>query len=243
LFLAGFSLISAAAVGCSDNKPEPGFRVRLEGAAIILEARSGAKLTHETCQDSIGLEKHEGNAWVPMRDDRPPPSANPGFYLDGTYFPAHLDPGCDFVVCDDYPATQVVGHAEEYVKTGTKAPLADPHSDETAVDVIETRAFHGDVRVNVQYRTTANCGDAPQTARLLLTIPEHGVCCPIGDAGCSSSGPGGGWAPNLDACTPWKTVNDAYLEKNKDSHGCPILIENDGVCCSCLADAGFAGFN
>jgi len=236
-FLLGCSLISAAAVGCGDSVPDPGFRVRLEGVAIILETRSKAKLTHETCQDRVGLEKHVGNAWVPMRDDRPPPSANPGYYLDGIYIPAHYDLGCDAVVCDNFPTTQVVGRAEEYVKTGTKAPT-DLNSNETAGDVIETRSFHGEVRVAAQYRTTADCSDA-ETATLRLTIPATGVCCPVGDPGCSSSGPGGGWAATRDACAPWKTIDDVYFEKDKDSRGCPILVEDESVCCGCYDDAGF----
>jgi hypothetical protein len=215
---------------------EPGFRVYLDGVSIMLETRTDAQLSYLTCQNAIRVEKHLENAWAAMQDDRHPSSSNPGYYLDGEYVPSSSNLGCDQVECVPFSRTQVAGRAEEYVKTGSKAPPAGEPAAADEVDVVETRAFHGEVRVRVDYSQTPQC-EATDKVVLPLTIPgEGGVCCPIGSEGCWDPGPGGGWAPSLAECKPWKPAFDVAFSEERDAHGCPTLVEDESFCCSCRPD-------
>jgi hypothetical protein len=217
---------------------EPGFRVYLLGISIVLEMRTTttARFWYLTCQNAIRVEKHEDGAWIAMRDDRHPSASNPGYYLDGKYVPASSNLGCDAVGCEQFGKTQEVGRAEEYVKTGTKAPPAGQPADTGEVDVVETRPFHGDVRVHLDYSRNAHC-DPTDEVSLPLTIPEEGVCCPTASVNCEG-GPLGGWAPSLAQCSQ-SIITDSAFRESTDAHGCPILIEDDSVCCLvCPDDAG-----
>jgi hypothetical protein len=170
-----------------------------------------------------------------MRDDRPP--SNPGYYLDGKYVPESFSLGCDMTACTSFNDTTEVGRAEEYANTGSKAPPAGEHSRDAEVATIETRPFHGELRVLVQYFRDAMCQEDMHAVSLELEVPKEGVCCPIGDETCSSPGPGGGWAASMDACSPYSTLYDTYVTRKADAHGCPVLVEDDSVCCGCPSDA------
>lgn len=237
---SGRSFLVALAIGaCNDadlGYEAPTFSGYLQGSAIVLEKRSPLPLAWQSCSDAFTLRKRSDGDWVPLRDDRHPSASNPGYYIDGTYVPPSHNLGCDVISCVPFEDTYEVGLAEEYVMTGSMAPPAGAEAERDMVDVIETRTFHGELRVDVEYFAQGNCaGDAQRTA-LGLTVPVDGVCCPIGRADCSTEGPGGGWAPDLDSCAPWSVVYDAYFRAETDSHGCAVLVEDTSMCCGCLAN-------
>jgi hypothetical protein len=207
----------------------PSFSAYLEGDAIMLGPSPDA--SHREClYFAVQVEKRDGTAWVPMTDERPRGSGqHPGFYFDGIYTPPALWYICDGPPgCGGFPEATTVGHAEEYVKTGTKAPPMVAQSGPALVDVFEARPFHGDVRVVVNYSPTSRC-DATLQAFVPLTIPEDGVCCPLTVSGCSREGLPGGWAPSKDTCPAMPRPPDSFYPQRHtiDSHGCPT------ACCGC----------
>ena len=220
--------------------------LRLFGSPRLMLVREPDKLAVERsnafyfriCTNALRVAKQSGGAWVPLRDDRHPSFNNPGYYLDGHYVKPSHNEGCDVWACIRLEDGMTVALAQEYVKTGTLAPPSGEDSDVTPVDVVETQPFHGELRVEVQYSKSETCADT-EHAVLSLTVPEDGVCCPIGRAECSSSGPGGGWAPNLESCPAWNIAYDAYFEVEHDPHDCPVLREDTAICCGCPPeDAG-----
>jgi hypothetical protein len=210
---------------------EPPFRAYLEGDAIVLAALVPEQAWFRTCSGYPYVQKRAGTEWVPMIDDRPSLGPSPGYYLGDTFISPDFDRNCDVDSCGSISEPRTLGHAEEYVKIGTKAP--PPGSDATAamVDVFEARPYHGDVRVVVHYSTDSACSGETKETFVPLTIPEDGVCCPVVATGCSVDGPRGGWATSRDACVEVPRVPDAYIQRGTvDSHGCAI------ACCGCTND-------
>lgn len=233
-------------------QPEPdaaqpdGFHARLEGDVVMIDWDGGA-LSTLTCSGVSLLEKREGDRWVPLRDDRPPSWNSPGYFIDGEYSEPSFNLGCDVVSCYEPNTPLHMGFAREYVKTGTQpipdgagdAGIAAPILPADPADVIETRAFHGLLRARFTYSLGTECAEQLE-AIVELEVPEEGVCCPIGNAGCSSEGPGGGWAPTLDACRPWSIEYDALSVRATDVRDCPVLVQDYDMCCGCAIEDGNA---
>lgn len=231
--LATIACVCASLVACSDSghasaSVPSDFRVYIEGDAIMLAARSGRTPSHHYCSGAVSVQKRSGSKWVPLRDDRPHSSQAISYYLDGSF--VLQNPGwCDVDGCGPFHGAMLAGRTEEYVKTGTKAPPANtPLVTATQVDVIESRPFHGAARVAFEYAPT--CGRTAE-AFLPLTVPEHGVCCPVVARKCSENGLRGGWAPTRKDCATTGTYPDIYFRfGDTDGHGCPI------TCCGCMND-------
>ncbi len=217
----------------------PVFHARLDGDQIVVDVLGGQALRAESCSGSMQVEKHvAAGQWAPLQDDRYPYFNNPGYYLDGVFVRPSSNLGCDVVGCDPLPQQIFLGYAREYVKTGQKPAPAGETTAKSPAPVIETRAFHGTLRITLKYSTDASCNTKQQVV-LQLVVPKDGVCCPIGLPGCSSSGPGGGWARALTECRTWRTEYDLYFATVNDVHGCPALEFDNAQCCGCAApDAG-----
>ena len=67
------------------------------------------------------------------------------------------------------------------------------------VDVIERQPLTGEITVGVSYYEAEGCNSQETGGSVTFEIPtpELGVCCPIGEAECASTGPRGGWARNI----------------------------------------------
>ena len=236
----------------TEQLPQPPARVsftpRLEGDVILVDVTSPIPLFRLSCSNAVVLQRREGDAWVAPRDERPPSYQNPGYYLDGAFVPRAFNLGCDAVGCFSLSVSDpiYVGPAREYVRTGSKAPPEDrvpasgPPAVPAQVDVFESRPLSGRVLITIKYFEDSSCGEESSAAlEFTIPTPDQGVCCPIGTAGCSSAGPGGGWAPTLDACRPWTVVYDAMVVPRDDARSCPALALDDDICCGCVpGDAG-----
>jgi hypothetical protein len=224
----------------SASDAAPRFAVRFEGDVIILDVESARRLSQDECANPIRFEQLEGDEFVPMRDDR---RLAPAYYLDDHFVsePSKLI-RCDVPSCAQFPRSHsfAIGSANEYVKIGTR-PYAASDKSKVDVDVIESRPVSGRIRIRIDYFDDERC-DAPSGTTLELTIPtpEQGLCCPIGEDGCSSDGPGGGWAPSAEACPPWSVGRDdifAVAVVEDDPRGCPRLVLDKQMCCGCGPDA------
>jgi hypothetical protein len=82
------------------------------------------------------------------------------------------------------------------------------------------------------------CAEIRETfVYFFASFPED-VCCPVGDEGCASSGPAGGWAIDRDSCPVLvPELGDRYYRKYVDPRGCAYLGWDDDQCCGC-SDAG-----
>lgn len=207
----------------------------MRGDAIYLRA-TGGDVQYRSCSDAIRLEKRAGDTWVAPQDDRHPDSNNPGYYLDGVFIGPSSNLGCDAVTCSVGHDEVFVAQALEYVKTGEQPAPADAPTAKSPAPVIERRPLRGKLRVTLEYSRMQGCGDS-HTETFFVDIPSEGVCCPIGDEGCSSEGPGGGWAPTFDACEPYSIEYDGYSVVQQDPWGCPTLQIDESVCCGCVPDA------
>jgi len=189
--------------------------VFMRGDAIYVHV-AGATIYDRSCSGGPGLDKQDGDAWVAPQDDRYPDWQNPGYYLDGVFVGPSSNEGCDVVQCSEIPAEVFVARALEYVKVGEQPAPADAPTATSPAPVIERRPLRGQkLRITFLYSRTERCDDT-QTATLLLDLPARGVCCPVGTDGCSSEGPGGGWAPSLDACAPYSIEYDGYSVARQD---------------------------
>jgi len=231
-----------ASDGAIDGVDAGVFRARLIGDLVVVDVPDGLPpLTQLSCSGWWAvLEKPDGARWVPLQDDRHPSSNNPGYFLDGEYIEPSFNLGCDVIGCDDQPFSDLIyaDDAREYVKVGTMAlpedvsPAPGMSPPDDPADVIETRPFSGALRVRFTYSTERDCSE-PHEVTVPLEIPEHGVCCPIGSPSCSSTGPGGGWAPTADACLEWSEVFDESFVITTDPRGCPALADDPDTCCGC----------
>ncbi len=225
----------------ASTQPSPVLSASLEGDWLGVDVRGGT-FYQQSCSGAVRAEKSLGGQWIPLQDDRAD-SRWYGYYLDGVYVAADRTLGCDVVACERTQARVEVGAVNEYVRTGSMAPPAGTGAlPGFELAVIETRAFHGQVRVHLVYSSDATCSDAHE-ANVLLDVPEHGVCCPIGKVDCSSQGPGGGWAPTPDACSKWPGgyPYGAFVVRETDVRGCPKLVVAPDACCACPLDGPDAG--
>jgi hypothetical protein len=152
-----------------------------DDAMVIVEAHTDLQIMRLSCSgwDAV-LEKRVAGDWQPLQDDRHPSWNNPGYFLDGEYVQPSFNLGCDVVYSERafYGGQTQAGHAREYVKTGTRAlsleeedagTFGEIEPDDPA-DVIETREFHGELRVRFKYSLLANC-ETPQEVVLQLEVP------------------------------------------------------------------------
>ena len=196
-----------------------------------------------TCTPEITIEKWsaELDHYAAVRDDRPPFYDNPGYFLDDVFVPPNHSLNCDAQVCAPFPrmADRIeVGETYEYVKTGTTAPPPGTSGAAAEVDVIERTALSGELKVSIAYYEESTCAVATGGGfSYEVPPPELGVCCPVGEAECASSGPRGGWAENLKACRPFTYSQDHVYVQRDDPRGCPVLIEDESSCCNCSSDA------
>jgi hypothetical protein len=226
--------------GCGGSDGDPRFVARMVGDEIVVDVAAGDEVHYRTCRDEARLEKRVGATWTRPQDDRPPSANNPGYFLDGKYMWPSFNLGCDYILCAawDETFTRSVARAAEYVKVGTRdKPAYAPANAASPVDVIESRPLSGELRVRITYSKDAECS-ASEQATAPITVPQDGVCCPIGLTQCSSDGPGGGWAPTLDACPEWSMGFDVGYMITTDIRGCERLIEDNSACCGCVPDAG-----
>lgn len=230
------------AVACAgDGKSDAALlSTRMVGDEVFVDA-ARVDLYYWTCMGEPTLQKQVGAEWVSLRDDRPPGWNSPGYFLDGQYLAPSMNLGCDYITCNAFGETHSIARAVEHVKVGTRAkPASAPANAPSPVDMIERRPLSGALRARLTYSTSSDC--AASTEEFVpITVPEQGVCCPIGDAQCSSEGPGGGWAPTLDACRPWSTTFDVAYQVINDPHDCPTLDYDHTICCGCIptdTDAG-----
>jgi hypothetical protein len=164
-----------------DTLSDGSFSLRLEGdGMVIVEAHTGLQLLQQSCSgwDPV-LEKRAGSDWRPLRDDRHPFWNNPGYFLDGRYVEPSSNLGCDYNECTaTFGSGEIrAGYAREYVKTGTRALSSEEEdagfADVEAVDpadMIETRAFHGPLRVRFKYSLLERC-DTSREVALQIEVP------------------------------------------------------------------------
>jgi hypothetical protein len=147
------------------------FTVVLEDDEVLFEISDPSAIELLEC-GSTRLERRTGlGGVVPLQDDRPPSHNSPGYFLDGEYSPPRMNNGCDIAGCSGSASERVrIGFAREYVKIGTQpAPLGAPNEGEI-VDVIETRAFSGDLVAYLAYsRASDECQE--RMVALGFTVP------------------------------------------------------------------------
>lgn len=234
-----FVAVSSWLLGCEPSQ-EQAFSIELQGAQLLVHDSDEAPLYMLSCSGATAMEKADAAAWVAPADERHPSSHNPGYYLDGEYIEPEFSLGCDIVSCYEAQDPIYSALAYEYVKVGSEpapAVMVDPRiADRVAdpADTVETRPLSGKVRVRVRYFRDAECQrELFQEQEIVIPEPDEGVCCPVGDEGCSVEGPGGGWAPTLDACAPFSQQFDTLFELGDDPRGCPTLGANSAFCCNC----------
>lgn len=216
----------------------------LQGDLIVATVSSTNPLYMKTCEPLMEIEKYsvEADRRLPIHDDRPPAYNNPGYYLDGLFIPPNHSLDCDEQICMPFPERDriVFGEAYEYFKTGTRVSPAGYPDIPAMVDVIERRPLSGEITVNIAYYEAEGCNTHESGGGLTFEIPtpEAGVCCPIGEAGCASTGPRGGWATRLDKCRPFEPAPERAQLRRDDPRGCPVLLPDESSCCGCDADAG-----
>jgi len=159
----------------------PTFTARLSGTQIWLDAQSDRPLFLSSCADEVVLEKRSGDGWTAPRDDRPPSTEHPGYYLDGVFEPPNMNNGCDISGCYELDESIPVGLAIEYEQVGTMAPPPGSRSPAELVAVIVSHPLEGDLRVRVRYSMTdrlevRRCADEIETTAE-LTLAEGSVCC------------------------------------------------------------------
>lgn len=209
----------------------------LRGADIVVSLESSRPLYSVLCATDFKLETRVGDSWQPLRNDAPGHDAyHDGYYLDDLYIPPTLGLGCDQQVCWESRGVAGGGAAVETIAAGTRPPppwvqsehLADP------APLFLTQPVSGPVRAELTYFTDARC-QSPLTVSVELDVPEDGVCCPVGTAGCASSGPAGGWAATLETCDDGGFAFSDRSELVTDSRGCAALqtlyptVENPDV--------------
>jgi len=225
--------------------PAPDAGVEVDGVTFtaVMEQTTVAVLVstgvdRRRCGSSR-LEKNDDGESVPLIDERPPRHDNPGYYLDARYVEPS-DEACDEIECVGSSglgsSRHTIGSAYEYVKLGRAPAPAGAANVGELVDLIETRAFSGDLYVYFNYSDGLMCED--REVQLELTVPEEGVCCPVAEGGCTLDGPTGGWARSRDECSPAPrpAVDDAWTAEG-DPHGCLALEYHPEVCCGCVPSA------
>jgi hypothetical protein len=158
--------------------PDGAFTLRLDDdAVVVVEAHTEVQIMQWSCSGwDPAIDKRVGATWQPLQDDRHPHHENPGYFLDGEYVEPSFNEGCDALGCfSTFGRGEIrAGYAREYVKTGTRA-LSSEEEDagvevDDPADVVETRAFHGELRVRFKYSLLEDC-DAPQELALELEVP------------------------------------------------------------------------
>lgn len=168
-------LLSCSALACNFDGPlDPtAFSLVIDGdrEAAVRVARSEPLYLEQCKVQGPVLEKQQGGDWVPLRDDRPSSSSGQGYYLDGKY-ERNPESMCCLVACAQLDNPIAAGSVREYVKTGTQAAPADAEdAPATEVDVIESRAFSGPLRVRLLYSTTDACS-AVHEALPTVDVPK-----------------------------------------------------------------------
>jgi len=234
-------LLLAGWLGCADDRtatPQPSGTVvdevtvemngvtataYLRGDNILLELESDEPMYQDVCSRTSTLEKRVGDTWQPLRVDLPQ-GFHDGYYFNDVYATPTFGLGCDVTTCLEMDGTANAGPAVEIVAAGTREPPAWVDSPHTAnpAPVYVTEPVSGPLRVQLSYSRNAACSSS-EVLSIEIEVPEDGVCCPVGPAGCSSAGPGGGWAPSLEACVEWNGTTDEYSELITDTRGCPAL--------------------
>jgi hypothetical protein len=159
-------LVLCCVAGCKLDGPlesssfsvEAPFSVVIDGDSVAVRvARSEPLYLQQCIGPRPGLEKQQDGGWVTLRDDRPSSSSGQPYFLDGRYEP-NPKSMCCLASCSQLGNPIPAGFLREYVKTGTQAAPADAEgATATEVDVIETRAFSGPLRVRLSYSTTDAC--------------------------------------------------------------------------------------
>lgn len=210
-------------------------RAYLRGDNVILEIESDQPLYRDVCSSGIVMETRVGDAWQPRRYEVPQ-RFHRGYYLDDDYVVPTFGLGCDTTSCFAMNGGINAGAASEVVASGTReapawavgsnaqnpAPVFFVNEPEDPAPVFVSVPLAGPLRVELQYSTSPQCSSF-ETLSVTIDVPDDGVCCPVGEAGCASEGPAGGWAPSLDACREWNGAADEYAERFIDARGCPAL--------------------
>lgn len=157
----------------------------LDGDAVILSSLDEVWI--QTCSNTFQVVRREGDAWTPLRDDRPEArNLQVGaHYLDGTFIDAcRLSLGCDVGTCaplsrplESYQLAKLV--AREYVSVGqAAAPTCEALDAGAPLDGgagagvrqlpdVETRVPEGALGVSVRFYRNASCDAPPVT----LVVP------------------------------------------------------------------------
>lgn len=232
--------MALAALGCADNhvgsSPEsdgddPTTIVRdgvtakayLRGDNVIISLESEAPVYTVACTERTKLEKLVGTSWQPLRNDAPA-DFHQGYFVDDRYEEPTFGLGCDVQYCMQANGGANAGPPNEIIADGTRAKPSWVTRD-NAVDpapVFRTEPLSGPIRASLTYFKDAQC-KAPETVSFELDIASEGVCCPVGPAGCSSSGPLGGWAATLETCDDSGGSPGEYSELVVDNRGCEKL--------------------
>lgn len=174
----------AGGVGMPDGGPAE-FNAVLEGDAVRLTTSDNVWV--ELCAGRLRLVQRVGDAWMPLRDDRPDAHnlLHDAHYLDGAFHDAcRLSLGCDVSACMAYsrgrePVDDRALVAREYVEVGQAAAptcdLLDAGIDLDAssdagvrlVPAIESRAPAGPIGVEIVYHLDSQC----QTDAITAVVP------------------------------------------------------------------------
>jgi hypothetical protein len=153
----------------------PTFHATIDDGDVVLQT-SGQAWYWTMCADSIRILKRAGDAWVPLRNDLPQPHLGhtDDYYLDGKYI-APSDINCDVFSCQALAAVLSVGHALQYVKTGTKArphDAADAGLPADEIPFIETREYQDEIAVSVDHSEVPNCGTDPGETTIVPVLTQ-----------------------------------------------------------------------
>lgn len=168
------------------------FEATTSGQTIGLRPLANVWLS--TCSEALRVVQRSGEAWVPLRDDRPESinSLHAAHYLDGAYqSDCRQSLGCDLSICMPFTGSDD-GGAEGYARSNDRLLLAREHvqagdapapscEDEDAgtpsdagsdagsrrVPLIETRTPTGPLGVRVRYYLDSRC----RTDQLTAFVP------------------------------------------------------------------------
>lgn len=154
--------------GVSSAPVKPSFRAHVDGDDVIIET-SGQAWFAAGCGEPLDVDKRAGDAWTPLRDDRPQPSNGhiDDYFLDGEYVAAR-DFDCNVPDCARMGATVRAGSALEFVKIGTRLRPNDVGLPPGEVPFVETRPYRGEVAASLTYSETSDCRASETT---IVTVP------------------------------------------------------------------------
>ena len=169
-------------VACGEPNDSVIEEVRVESDRLVVELRPGADLYYETCvTELVTLSKEDpsGGAMDLTTDIEAVANRWEGYWLDGEFQYPSFDEGCDIVMCSAVDFDPEVGR-KTFEITGVDVPpedlaelfAANPWAGEAPeqVEVVESVAIEGSIRVEVNYYLDDDCSGRTQSDSVVVEL-------------------------------------------------------------------------